>query len=71
MYIFQHEPFICPWYTVSNYSHSLSEIDKFFDDFMIPSELSETNFALYINRIHYLNATNRFEEYDIDYLHLI
>ena len=28
---------------------------------MNPMELSDVNFALYINRIHYLNATKRFE----------
>ncbi|CAF3303105.1 unnamed protein product [Rotaria sp. Silwood2] len=56
------EPFICPWYALSNYSHSQDEIDKFFDDFINPMELSETNFALYINKIHYLNATKRFDQ---------
>ncbi|CAF1143273.1 unnamed protein product [Rotaria sordida] len=56
------EPFICPWYALSNYSHSQDEIDKFFDNFINPMDLSETNFALYINRIHYLNATKRFDQ---------
>ncbi|CAF4609028.1 unnamed protein product [Rotaria sp. Silwood1] len=56
------EPFICPWYALSNYSHSQDQIDKFFDDFMNSMELSETNFALYINKIHYLNATKRFDQ---------
>jgi hypothetical protein len=56
------EPFICPWYAISTYSHSQNEIDQVFDDFMNPMELSEMNFALYINKIHYLNATKRFEK---------
>jgi hypothetical protein len=29
---------------------------------MNPLELSDVNFALYINRIHYLNATKRFDQ---------
>jgi hypothetical protein len=28
---------------------------------MNPMELSDVNFALYINKIHYLNATKRYE----------
>jgi len=62
MYFFQFEPFICPWYILSNYSHTQNEIDRFFDDFMNPMELSDVNFALYINKIHYLNVTKRFDQ---------
>ncbi|CAF0883727.1 unnamed protein product [Adineta ricciae] len=56
------EPFICPWNALSSYTRSQSEIDQLFDDFMNPLELSESNSALYINRIHYLNATKRFDQ---------
>ncbi|CAF3437331.1 unnamed protein product [Rotaria socialis] len=54
------EPFICPWHALAKYSHNQNEIDKFFDDFINATELSESDFALYINKIHYLNATKRF-----------
>ncbi|CAF5215317.1 unnamed protein product, partial [Rotaria magnacalcarata] len=51
------EPFICPWYALAKYSHNQNEIDKFFDDFINVTELSESDFTLYTNKIHYLNAT--------------
>ncbi|CAF3311754.1 unnamed protein product [Rotaria socialis] len=56
------EPFICPWHALAKYSHNQNEIDKFFDDFINATELSESDFALYINKIHYLNATKRFDQ---------
>lgn len=59
---FQFEPFICPWYTRSTYAHTQNEIDRFFDDFITPLELNDTNLPLYINKLHYLNATNRYEQ---------
>ncbi len=59
---FQLEAFICPWSSLANYSHSQNEIDQVFDDLMNPLELSDANFALYINKIHYLNATKRYEK---------
>ncbi len=62
MSFFQFEPFICPWNIVSNYSHSQNEIDRFFDDFINSIELSDGYLALYINKIHYLNATKRFQQ---------
>ncbi|UJR09779.1 hypothetical protein I4U23_014006 [Adineta vaga] len=56
------EPFICPWNVLLTYTHSQNEIDQLFDDFMNPLELSESNLALYINKIHYFNATKRFNQ---------
>ncbi|CAF1294696.1 unnamed protein product [Adineta steineri] len=56
------EPFICPWYALSNYTHLQNEIDQFFDDFVNSMELLENNLALFINKLHYLNATKRFNE---------
>ena len=59
---FQVEPFVCPWYVSMEYAHSQDDIDRLWNDLMNPMELSESNFPLYINRFHYLNATKRFEQ---------
>lgn len=58
----QFEPFICPWYTLKAYAHTQNEIDRFFDDYMAPLELTDANLPLYMNKIHYFNATNRYEQ---------